>query len=114
MGVTPHVAQSESHRRNATDGRTTRHKGYQLSHWKRKLIEKVLGWMKTVGVLRKTRHRGTPRVGWMFIFCLAAFDLLRIRNLEAATAWWRGSRRSQDPRQMSSSTRFSGSTDLGC
>jgi transposase len=86
MGVTPHVAQNDSHRRSAIDGRTTRHKGYELSQWKRKLIEKVFGWMKTVGVLRKTRHRGAPRVGWMFIFCLAAFDLLRIRNLEAARA----------------------------
>jgi transposase len=86
MGVTPHVAQNERHRRSAIDGRTTRHKGYELSQWKRKLIEKVFGWMKTVGVLRKTRHRGAPRVGWMFIFCLAAFDLLRIRNLEAAGA----------------------------
>jgi len=84
MGVTPHVAQNDSHRRSAIDGRTTRHKGYQISQWKRKLIEKVFGWMKTVGVLRKTRHRGAPRVGWIFIFCLAAFDLLRIRNLEAA------------------------------
>ena len=86
MGVTPHVAQNESHRRSAIDSRTTRHKGYELSQWKRKLIEQVFGWMKTVGVLRKTRHRGAPRVGWMFIFCLAAFDLLRIRNLEAARA----------------------------
>ena len=86
MGVTPHVAKNESHRRSAIDGRTTRHKGYELSQWKRKLIEKVFGWMKTVGVLRKTRHRGVPRVGWMFILCMAAFDLLRIRNLEAARA----------------------------
>jgi len=86
MGVTPHVAQNESHRRSAIDGRTTRHKGYQLSQWKRKLIEQVFGWMKTVAALRKTRHRGAPRVGWMFIFCLAAFDLLRIRNLEVAMA----------------------------
>lgn len=85
MGVTPHVAQNESHRRSAIDGRTTRHKGYELSQWKRKLIEKVFGWMKTVGALRKTRHRGA-RVGWIFIFCLTAFDLLRIRNLEAARA----------------------------
>jgi len=86
MGVTPHVAQNESHRRSAIDGRTTRHKAYELSQWKRKLIEKIFGWMKTVGTLRKTHHRGIPRVGWIFIFCLAAFDLLRIRNLEAARA----------------------------
>ena len=84
LGVAPHVAQKESHRRSAIDGRTTRHQGYQLSEWKRKLIEQVFGWIKTVGALRKTRHRGAPRVGWVFLFCLAAFDLLRIRNREAS------------------------------
>ena len=83
MGVTPHVAQNARHRRSAIDGRTTRHKGYEVSQWKRKLIEQVFGWMKTVGALRKTRHRGIPRVGWVFLFSLAAFDLLRISNLEA-------------------------------
>ncbi len=82
--VTPHVAQNDSHRRSAIDRRTTRHTGYAISQRKRKLIEQVFGWMKTVGALRKTRHRGAQRVGWMFIFSLAAFDLLRIRNLEAA------------------------------
>jgi len=83
MGVTAHVAQNKSNRRSAIDGRTTRHKGYEVSQWKRKLIEQVFGWMKTVGALRKTRHRGIPRVGWVFLFSLAAFDLLRISNLEA-------------------------------
>jgi transposase len=86
LGVTPHVAQSTRNRSSAIDGRTTRHPGYELSQWKRKLIEQSFGWMKTVGALRKTRHRGEPRVGWMFIFCLAAFDLVRIRNLEAVVA----------------------------
>jgi len=92
LGVTPHVAQpvlavrpgNDRYRPSAIDRRTTRHPGYQISQWKRKLIEKVFGWTKTVGALRKTRHRGAPRVGWMFIFCLAAFDLVLIRNLEAA------------------------------
>lgn len=87
LGVTPHVAQSTRHRSSAIDGRTTRHPGYELSQWKRKLIEQSFGWMKTVGALRKTRHRGERRVGWMFLFCLAAFDLVRIRNLEAAVAY---------------------------
>jgi hypothetical protein len=86
VGVTPHVAQNDRNRRSAIDGRTTRHKGYQLSQRKRKLVEQVFGWVKTVGALRKTRHRGAARVGWMFTFCLAAFDLLRISNLEAVNA----------------------------
>jgi hypothetical protein len=71
MGDPAHVAENDRSCSSAIDGRTTRHKGYQLSQWKRKLIEKVSGWMKTVGPLRKTRHQGAPRVGWMPIFCLA-------------------------------------------
>jgi len=80
--VTPHVAQKES---SAIDGRTTRHAGYGISQWKRKAIEQCFGWMKTVGGLRKTRHRGTERVGWAFTFTLAAYDLVRMRNLLRAT-----------------------------
>jgi transposase len=76
--VTPHVAQKES---SAIDERTTRHAGYGISQWKRKAIEQCFGWMKTVGGLRKTRHRGTERVGWMFTFTLAAYDLVRMRTL---------------------------------
>ena len=76
--VTPHVAQKES---SAIDERTTRHAGYGISQWKRKAIEQCFGWMKTVGGLRKTRHRGTERVGWVFTFTLAAYDLIRMRTL---------------------------------
>ena len=57
--------------------------GYEISQWKRKAVEQVFGWMKTVGNLRKTRHRGTERVGWMFTFGAAAYNLVRMRNLLA-------------------------------
>ncbi len=39
--------------------------------------------MKTIGGMRKTRHRGTERVGWMFVFTAAVYNLVRIRNLVA-------------------------------
>lgn len=81
MGITPHVAQNNTNRRSAVDERTTRHSGYQLSQKKRKRIEEVFGWMKTIGLLRKVRHRGVERVGWMFTFTAAAYNLVRIRNL---------------------------------
>src|SRR5687768_14862379 len=45
-------------RRLADRRRTTRHPGYAISQRKRKLIEQVFGWMKTIGGLRKLRHRG--------------------------------------------------------
>ncbi len=83
--ITPHVAQNDTNRRSAIDGRTTRHPGYEVSQRKRKLVEQMFGWAKTVGLMRKTRHRGTERVDWMFIFTAAAFNLVRMRNLEGAT-----------------------------
>jgi hypothetical protein len=85
LGITPHVAQNDTNRRSAIDGRTTRHVSYQISQRRRKLIEQVLGWLKTVAGLRKTRHRGAQRVGWMFVFSMAAFDLMRISHLEAVS-----------------------------
>ena len=54
LEVTPHVAQNTSKRSSAIDGRTTRHAGYQVSQQKRKLVEEIFGWLKTVGLLRQT------------------------------------------------------------
>ena len=82
--MTPHVAQNTTHRASAIDGRTTRHPGYAVSQRRRKRVEEIFGWLKTVGLLRKTRHRGRARVSWMFIFGLAAYNLVRIRNLAEA------------------------------
>ena len=50
----------------------------------RKRVEEVFGWMKTVGLMRKTRHRERRKVGWIFTFTAAAYNLVRIRNLCAA------------------------------
>ena len=85
-GITPHVAQHTTHRRSAIDGRTTRHPGYAVSQQKRKLVEEIFGWLKTIALLRKTRHRGVRRVGWMFTFAAAVYNLVRIRNLSWAEA----------------------------
>lgn len=83
--VTPHVAQNQHERRtSAIDERTTRHEGYGISQ--RKRVEEIFGWIKTVAGLRKTRHRGKRRVGWMFTFAAAAYNLVRMRNLAQATA----------------------------
>jgi len=81
MRVTPHVAQNTKNRRSAIDARTTGHPGYAISQRKRKRVEEIFGWMKTVGLLRKLRHRGGGRVTWIFRFTAAAFNLVRIRNL---------------------------------
>jgi IS5 family transposase len=85
--VTPHVAQNQHERRSsAIDQRTTQHPGYAISQRKRKRVEEIFGWIKTIGGLRKTRHRGKRRVGWMFTFAAAAYNLVRMRNLAQAAA----------------------------
>ena len=86
LEVTPHVAQNTSKRSSAIDGRTTRHAGYQVSQQKRKLVEEIFGWLKTVGLLRQTRHRGARRVDWIFTFAAAVYNLVRIRNLTSHPA----------------------------
>jgi len=84
LGVTPHVAQNLGRRGgSAIDGRTTHHPGYRLSQKKRKRIEECFGWLKTIALLRKVRHRGVCKVDWIFTFACAAYNLVRMRNLAA-------------------------------
>jgi hypothetical protein len=83
QGLTPHVAAKRQF--SAIDRRTTRHPGYAVSQQKRKLVEQVFGWMKTIGTLRKLRHRGGERVDWTFTFAAAAYNLVRLRTLGAAS-----------------------------
>jgi transposase len=82
MNVTAHVAQKQH---SAIDGRTTAHEGYAISQRKRKRVEEVFGWMKTVALVRKTKFRGPDKVGWMFTLAATAYNLVRMRNLQAAT-----------------------------
>jgi transposase len=84
-GCTPHVSQNNANRRSAIDARTTRHPGYRISTIKRKRIEEPFGWMKTVGGFRKTRHCGRGLVEWFFVLTAAAYNLIRIPKLLAAT-----------------------------
>ena len=82
LSVTPHVAQNLRRRGGSgIDYRTTRHEGYRTSQKKRKRIEECFGWLKTIALLRKVRHRGTLKVDWMFTFACAAYNLVRMRNL---------------------------------
>jgi len=86
LKVTPHLAQNNSSRRSTIDVRTTRHDGYGVSQQKWKRVQEVFGWIKTIALQRKTRFRGQERVGWMFTFAAAAYNLVRMRNLQAAIA----------------------------
>jgi transposase len=83
--ATPHVAQNVKRSGgSAIDERTTRHTGYAISQQKRKRIEESFGWLKTIALMRKVRHRGVHKVGWVFTFAAAAYNLVRMRNLLAS------------------------------
>jgi transposase len=82
MNVTPHVAQNEKRPGgSAIDQRTTRHDGYAISQKKRKRIEECFGWLKDIALLRKLKHRGLDKVGWIFTFAAAAYNLVRLRKM---------------------------------
>ena len=85
LNVTPHLAQNTNRPGgSAIDGRTTRHGGYAISQRKRKRIEESFGWLKTIALMRKVRHRGIHKVGWVFTFAAAAYNLVRMKNLLAS------------------------------
>ena len=83
MKVTPHVAQNNTNRRSAIDGRTTQHPGYAISQKKRKRIEESFGWMKIIGMLKKVKLRGLEKVSWLFTYVAAVYNLYRLQRLEA-------------------------------
>lgn len=84
QGVTPHVAQNNKNRRSSIDGRTTRHEGYTQSQACRYKVERVPAWMKNIALHRKVKHRGKDLVGWLYTLSLAAYNLVKMRNLEFA------------------------------
>ena len=86
LDVTPHVAQNTTNRKSAIDGRVTRHAGYALSQRKRKLVEEVFGWMKTVGGSRKLRYNGVKKNQFWMTMEAIAYNLVRIANLESRAA----------------------------
>ena len=79
LNVSPHIAQKAVG--SAMARCVIAYPNYDISQTARYRVEEVFGWMKTVGVLRKTRHRGVRRVGWMFTFTTAVYNLVRMRNL---------------------------------
>jgi len=85
MNIRPHVAQNVKRPGgSAIDARTTRHETYAVSQRKRPLIEKVFGWMKQTGGIRKTKLRGLANVGWQFLMTAAAFNLWRLPKILSA------------------------------
>jgi transposase len=87
LDTTPHVAQNTARSGgSAIDGRTTRHAGYAKSQHARPRIERAFAWLKTVGGLRKVKQRGLGKVDTLVVFASAAFNVLRLSNLQRSTA----------------------------
>ncbi|MDQ6948297.1 MAG: IS5 family transposase [Actinomycetota bacterium] len=81
LRVTPHVAQNQSGRRSAIDGRTVGQLGYLASQRLRKRVEEIFGWWKTVAGGRKLRYVGVRRNQLWAELSSAAYNLVRMANL---------------------------------
>ena len=77
--IVPHIAFNQG--RRGLDARTTRHKTYQVSQRKRKLVEQGFGWLKTIGGLRKTTQRGTAKTDYTFSMRAAVYNIMRLLTL---------------------------------
>lgn len=83
LDVTQHVTRKKTS--SAIDGHTTRHAGYQTSLKVRKRIEEAIGWLKTVGGLRKTRLTRQAKLADQALLCFATYNLVRMGSL---SGWW--------------------------
>ena len=89
MKILPHIAEYEKESRqwpNWLSSSEREHPGFSISQKKRKLVEKIFGWMKSVAGLRKTKYRGRRRVHWIFQLTAAAANLVRMAKLIPAQA----------------------------
>lgn len=84
LGLRAHVARKRAG--SAVDERTACEEGYAMSLRRRKMIEEAFGWIKTVGGLRKTRHKGLAKLSGQAVFTFAAYNLTRLLNLMAKAA----------------------------
>jgi transposase len=80
--VAPHIARIEGRCTPGLDGRTTRHSGYAVSQRKRKRVEEIFGWMKTIGGLRKSRFVGIAKTQLAAYMVGAAYNLLRMARMQ--------------------------------
>lgn len=84
LGVLPHVAEYQKESRQWPNWLTREereHGEFAISQKKRKLVEKVFGWLKSVAALRQTKFRGRRRVDWIFRLAAAAYNLVRMTKL---------------------------------
>lgn len=83
--IAPHIARIDNRSAPGLDRRTTRHESYAISQRKRKRIEEIFGWMKTVGGFRKSRFVGIAKTQLAAYMVGAAYNLLRMSRMQPAT-----------------------------
>jgi transposase len=89
LRIVPHIAEYEKQTRLSRNWLWPSERedpGYAISQGKRKLVEKIFGWMKGTAGLRKTKLRGQQRVDWQFRLYAAAANLVRLTKLIPAEA----------------------------
>jgi len=79
--VSPHVACKTNVKVDGLDGRTTGQESYQVSLKIRKRVEEIIGWIKTVGGLRRSRYRGLERTQAWGYFVAGTYNLVRLARL---------------------------------
>jgi transposase len=79
--IAPHVAEMKGRKTPGLDRRTTQQDNYALSQNKRKRVEEIFGWMKTIGGLRRSRYLGLERTGLWAYLVGAAYNLVRMARL---------------------------------
>ena len=86
LRVTPHLAQNLTRRGAAPLMAAPRASRATPSARRRGKIEECIGWLKTIALMRRVRHRGVSKVHWIFTLACAAYNLVRMRNLAVAVS----------------------------
>jgi len=90
-GIEPHVAingrlsKNGVARKTAVPPEVAASLAYAISQRRRKRIEESFGWSKTVGGLAQVKVRGLAKVRAVFVFAIAAYNLVRLPKLLAPT-----------------------------
>lgn len=82
LGIVPHVARRA--RYSAIPEETARTPGYAVSQRRRKMVEEIFGWLKTVGGGRKLRYIGNELNSFWMELSATAYNLVRLASFETA------------------------------
>jgi len=82
-GIAPHVSEYVKGNlgKNSLNEAERADPRRSISQRKRKLIERVFGWVKLDRPLRQVKLRGLERVDWFFRLAITAYNLVRMRRL---------------------------------